>query len=586
MSPAELGMPVVEGKAFHARFQSSFNEEEYMIIGLDVGGTHTDVVLLSATGLVRKVKVSTDTSDLFSTVLTGLTKITDHIDVGLIKRAVLSTTLTTNAIVQKQLPEVGIIVSSGPGISPDAFRVGEHYYAVGGSIDHRGREVAAIDPSEIRKIAKKLKANGIGLVGVAGKFSTRNPAHELAIEKILGGGFDKVFLGHRISGNLSFPRRIATTHLNAAVYGTHKKFFEAVKGSLAEKGLSIPIHILKADGGTMNFESSMDFPGQTILSGPAASAMGSIAHAPAGKDVISLDIGGTTTDIAILVDGSPLLEPVGIKRAGYRTLIRSLKSWSVGLGGDSAIALSGKTITIGPERRGPAMAFGGPCPTPTDALFILDHMTDGDRKLSEAGLSPIAEALGLPLEAAARKIFDQFCRMILAEAEKMVENINSKPVYTVHELLEGYRVKPSLLLVMGGPAEFFAEHLGSISDLPAAAVPDSKVANAMGAALARTTCEVTLFADTERGRLTAPEEDYTESIPDFFSKRKTIQKACELLEQKAMRIGANPDDFEAEVVEELEFNMVRGFTTTGKNIRVKVQAKPGLIRGYDTGAAT
>ncbi|MBF0573389.1 MAG: hydantoinase/oxoprolinase family protein, partial [Desulfamplus sp.] len=111
-----------------------------MIIGLDVGGTHTDAVLLSENGLERHIKVQTDTSNLFNTVLLGFDLLLDGIASFKVKRVVISTTLTTNSVVQKQLNPVGIIVSSGPGIDPKLFRRGEHFYTVSGSIDHRGRE--------------------------------------------------------------------------------------------------------------------------------------------------------------------------------------------------------------------------------------------------------------------------------------------------------------------------------------------------------------------------------------------------------------------------------------------------------------
>ncbi|MCP4370690.1 MAG: hydantoinase/oxoprolinase family protein, partial [Deltaproteobacteria bacterium] len=106
-----------------------------MIIGLDVGGTHTDVVLLDRSGLIKEIKVATDPLDLFNSVLTGLIKITEGIEPEKIHRIVLSTTLTTNAIVQKQFPKVGMIVSSGPGLNPELYRTDRHYFAVSGSVD-------------------------------------------------------------------------------------------------------------------------------------------------------------------------------------------------------------------------------------------------------------------------------------------------------------------------------------------------------------------------------------------------------------------------------------------------------------------
>jgi N-methylhydantoinase A len=551
-----------------------------MIIGLDVGGTHTDVVLLTKEGIVREIKVPTDTSHLFNTVLEGLERITEGIDLKDIQRVVLSTTLTTNAIVQKKMPEVGIIVSSGPGIDAAYFKTNECFYPVAGSIDHRGREIEPIAADEIRNIGRELIRKGIRHVGVIGKFSVRNPAHEIQIGKLLTENFEKIFLGHSLSGNLNFPRRIATTYLNAAVYPIHKEFFAAVKDSLAAKGLDLPIRILKADGGNIKFESSIDIPGQTILSGPAASVMGAIAFAPHDKETLVLDIGGTTTDMTVLINGVPLLAPFGIDLGAYKTLIRSLDTCSIGIGGDSLVRLSGKDLVVGPERLGSAMAYGGPVPTPTDALFVMGKMENGDRQKSVKGIAPIAAGLNLTIEEAAEKIFTLTCRNILREAENMVMRLNQKPVYTIYELQEGYHLNPKEILILGGPAPFFAEAMRKLSDFGVQVVPKWSVANAIGAALARTTCEVTLFADTEQCIVLAPGENYKASIQQNFSEKEAVDIAFALLKDKAIKRGANPDHLEMEILEKLQFNMVRGFSTLGKNIRIRVQVKPGLIHGY------
>jgi N-methylhydantoinase A/oxoprolinase/acetone carboxylase beta subunit len=552
-----------------------------MLIGLDVGGTHTDVVLIGPDGPFREVKVPTDTANLFKSVLTGLEKITEGIDTTAITRAVLSTTLTTNAMVTGQVEAVGMVVVGGPGIDPEAFRICPHYYSVAGAVDHRGREIESLDEGQILDVAARMKADGIRHVGVVAKFSTRNPSHEIRIEKILSDyGFEKIFQGHRISGNLNFPRRIATTFLNAAVYPIHKAFFYAVKQSLIEKGLQIPIHILKADGGTMSFSSSIDYPGQTILSGPAASVMGSISAAPEKGDVVVLDIGGTTTDIAVLINRSPVLEPLGITLGDYKTLIRSLRTHSMGVGGDSLVQVVDGTIIIGPQRKGPAMAYGGSFPTPTDALFVIENIEGGDAEAARSGIEGLARQLNIGVVQAAERIFEKTCAMIIEAAAALVQDINSKPVYTVHELLEGYTVAPSRVLVLGGPAEYFVRHLRKIFGPDVETVPRWGVANAIGAGLARTTCEVNLFVDTEKGVVLAPEENYTKAIRGVFTLRDAEETAFELLRKKAVKNGSEAENLQTEIVESLSFNMVRGFRTTGKNIRIRAQVKPGLIEGY------
>ncbi|MGD9213000.1 MAG: hydantoinase/oxoprolinase family protein [Desulfobacteraceae bacterium] len=552
-----------------------------MIIGLDVGGTHTDVVLIGKNGPIREIKVTTDSTNLFATVLSGLEKITAGIAPEEIRRAVLSTTLTTNAIIQKKSHPVGMIVSAGPGIDPSHFKICRHYYTVSGAIDHRGREIKPINKAEIKAAAKKLQDDGIEYVAVVSKFSVRNPEHELAIAKILEPSFKHIFLGHHFSGNLNFPRRINTAYLNASAYPLHKSFWEAVKNSLEEKGLNVPIRILKPDGGNMRFESAIHYPAQSILSGPAASIMGAIGFAPKDQESLVLDIGGTTTDMAILKDGVPLLDPLGIEIDNFRTLIRSLQTHSIGVGGDSVVRRKKDGVTIGPDREGMAMAYGGFVPTPTDALFVLGMGEDGKREKSVEGIAPLAKEWGISVEAAADKIFTATCKQILNGAHKMIEAVNSKPVYTVHELYEGIRINPTCILILGGPAPYFKDKLAALSGLEVRVVPRWKVANAIGAALARTTCEVTLFADTEQGIVTAPGENFSKTVPDNFTKADAVKTALKLLKTKAIQRGANPDHLQTEVIEEQEFNMVRGFHTSGKNIRIKVQVKPGLIHGYD-----
>jgi len=551
-----------------------------MIIGLDVGGTHTDAVLIGEGRILRQAKVPTDHSNLFDCVWTGLDKVTKDVSPKEINRAVLSTTLTTNAIAEGKFAKTGVVVSAGPGIDPADFRIGSHYYCVSGSIDHRGREIQPLNEREIEEIAQRLRAEDVRQVGVISKFSVRNPKHELKMAEILRRSCDHVVLGHRISANLNFPRRISTAWLNAAVHPVHKLFFEAVRDSLKKKGFEIPIFVLKADGGTMRFEASIDVPGQTILSGPAASVMGALPFASGAGDTLVLDIGGTTTDMAVLVGRVPLLEPLGGEIGGHRTLIRSLKTRSIALGGDSAVSVLNGKLLIGPERHGPAMAYGGLCPTPTDALFVLGRALNGDADASRRGLEPIAHQLGITLEEAAGRVLNVSCEKIVSAAREMIEDINRKPVYTVKEVLSGYKVKPVEILALGGPAPFFASHVEKLAGIRTSAVPQWHVANAVGAALAKNTSEVTLFADTERGMALAPEEEFSCEVSRDFDRDDAISLAFELLRKKCVQTGASESELDLEVVEDIQFNMVRGFYTSGRNIRVKVQTRPGLIPEY------
>ncbi len=548
-----------------------------MIIGLDVGGTHTDVILLAGRQLIREAKIATDPENLFQTLLDGLSSVIEGIDPKSIKRAVLSTTLATNLVAQQKLPAVGMIVAAGPGIDPSHFRTNDHYYMVDGAQDHCGREIKAIDDQQLQAIGEELQRQGIRYAGVVAKFSVRNAAQEKKMESLLQPYVERVFMGHSLSGNLNFPRRIATTYLNCAVYPIHKKFFAAVQESLAEKGLTMPIRILRPDGGNMNIESSINHPAQTILSGPSASVMGALSSAPAEGTCLVLDIGGTTTDMAILIDKAPLLAPLGIEITPYKTLIRALQTHSIGIGGDSAVRVRDGKITIGPDRIGKAMAYGGPHPTPTDAFYVLGQGGSGDVEKSRAGLLPVAKALGQSVDQAAETIFASACRTILLAAEEMIRTINSKPVYTVHELWEGSQIRINHILILGGPAPQFAKQLQTMFDGRVQVIPNHEVANAIGCALARTTCEVILFADTAQGKATSPSEGFSQTIPANFTLDNARELTLDLLHKKAIQRGAHPEDMQTEVLEESQFNMVRGFRTIGKNMRIRMQLKPGLI---------
>jgi N-methylhydantoinase A/oxoprolinase/acetone carboxylase beta subunit len=557
-----------------------------MIVGLDVGGTHTDVVLLEKEGLRSTVKVPTDHGDLLRTVTQGLEGALKDVNPDAIERVVLSTTLTTNVMVAGDAPPVGVLVAGGAGMDPLGFKVGDHYHCLSGAMDHRGREITPLDPDQIQTLGEQLNAAGIRHLAVIGKFSVRNPSHEQQIEDLLNGQFEKIFLGHRVSGHLNFPRRITTTYLNAAVYPLHLRFYDAVKRTLAAKGMSAPLHILKADGGTMSLEASMENPAQTILSGPAASVMGALPSAPPVGDVLVLDIGGTTTDMALLTDCVPLLEPVGIRIGRCKTLIRALKTHSLALGGDSALSVAAGKLMIGPGRQGPALAFGGPAPTPTDALVVLGTFDEGDRGRAEAGIAGLAAALGMDTEPMARRVLAQMCQEILSAAQAMVNRVNQRPVYTVHELKEGVRIQPRTILVLGGPAPQFAAQLGALSDCTVSTVPRWQVANAIGAALARTTCDVTVQADTQQGWVRAPEEAYYGETHSGYSRRDVLSLAEDLLCKKARRLGArSAHQLPLDILEDLSFTMVRGFNTVGRNIRVKMQVRPGLIDAPHTIAA-
>jgi N-methylhydantoinase A/oxoprolinase/acetone carboxylase beta subunit len=349
---------------------------------------------------------------------------------------------------------------------------------------------------------------------------------------------------------------------------------------MEQEGIKIPLEILKADGGTMAQASSAQYAVETILSGPAASVMGTLAFTDPDKEEVVLDIGGTTTDIAIVVNGAPLLKPLGIRMGGYNTLVRALRTVSIGVGGDSWVRLENGDLKVGPERKGRALAYGGPELTPTDALVTLDTVRGGQKQRAIEGIRRLAEQLGKGVEETAKAIVEKSCSLIMEAVNALVNRVNQQPVYTIHELLEDRTIQPSGIIVIGGPAKEIAPWLQAVSGWQTRVPSEYEVANAIGAAIARTTCEVTVLADTSRGYVCAPEEGYLVKIGKEASKQRVVQIAFDLLRKKAHRLGADKNNLEMELLEDSEFNMVQGFYTVGRNIRVRAQIKPGLISSY------
>lgn len=549
-----------------------------MIVGFDMGGTNIDAVILEKGQIIKTVKKPTDRENLFQSIWAALEELLAGIDKTKIERINLSTTVSTNAIVEQKADPVGMIIQRGPGLPYEFESCNGERVFISGYIDHRGHVVKDLDLREIKEAEDLFKRKNIRTCAVVTKFSTRNPSHELRIKKLLDKEFPLITLGHTLSGKLNFPRRVYTSYLNAAVSGAFQTFADNLKNSLAAVEINAPVYILKADGGTMNLAAAEEKPVETILSGPAASLLGLVGLCPTDKDALLLDIGGTTTDLFFLADGVPVFEPLGIDISGYQTLVRAIYSVSIGLGGDSRIRIENGTIQIGPQRQGPPYAFGGPAPTPTDAMLVLGLLEANGETLAKArqAMEMLGRELGLSPEELADKVLNTMGDILKNKVEELLQGLNEKPVYTIKELLYGKKIKPRVIKIIGGPAKAMASLLSKKLDLPCHYPAHYQVANAIGAALARITTEITLLADTAQGTLSVPEMDIYEKGSKRLTLEQARDKALKLLKEKAVSLGADPLAIKGEIIEESCFNMVRGFSTSGQNIRIKAQVKPDL----------
>ncbi|MEI3477832.1 MAG: hydantoinase/oxoprolinase family protein [Bilophila sp.] len=360
-----------------------------------------------------------------------------------------------------------------------------------------------MDTEAARRAVRGWREEGLRAFACVTKFSTRNPSHEDALEAVVrevfaDGPEPVIALGHRLSGRLNFPRRIATAYWNAAIWELHNRFADAVEASLRDMGLTAPAYLLKADGGAMPLSVSRERPVEALLSGPAASVMGMLALSPVGEeDVLVLDMGGTTTDMALLAAGQPVLSPQDLVVKGRSTLVRSLKSVSIGLGGDSEVRMTPEGAQVGPLRRGPALAFGGTTgPTFLDCLNVLGHAQAGDTAASQSGVEAMAALYGLSAEALAEQALDCARSRIAAAVRALLDEVNGQPVYTLAALLEGRAVRPARAVLVGGPAEAVAPLLGGVLGMPVETLANpvlGPVANAIGAALTRPTASLESF---------------------------------------------------------------------------------------------
>lgn len=547
-----------------------------MIIGLDVGGTHIDAVLISNGKVLRTAKVPYSSGSIVEGICSAIDELTEDVDPGEINRVNLSTTICTNAVLEGKTSPVGMILESGPGLDASFLACGEENVFLDGYIDHRGQEVKPFNENIVRDASVHFKEKGILSVGIATKFSVRNPVHELKAKELLGGDFCPVTMGHALSGKLNFPRRVYTTYLNAAVYERFRFFASAIEKAFEKRGITAPVNVLKADGGTMNLKKAVSFPVYTVLSGPSASVMGCWGLSGINEDAVVLDIGGTTTDISFFAGGVPLLEPRGIRIGDYPTVVRAIYSHSVAIGGDSAVRFERGKLAIGPRREGPPKTLGGPVPTPTDAMILMGLLNAGTKEKAYLAMKELGDIMGISPEETARLILERMGDIIREKVEELLEDINNKPVYTIRELLYGEKISPKKAVIIGGPAKALSLVLERKLKIPCIVPENFEVANAIGAALSRVTAEITLIADTGQGYLTVPELGIREKIGREFNLEKARKQAMELIKERASALGSLSEDAEAEIVEESCFNMVRGFYTVGRNIRVKAQIKPSV----------
>ena len=323
-------------------------------LGIDTGGTYTDAVIINEQNQVLvAVKSLTTRHNLAIGIGESIGKVAHEL-LADIEMVSLSTTLTTNAVVEGNgAPVCALVVGlsetqvtkSGLGEIIDDNLI----IRLAGGHDASGRQVAPLDVASATAaiLAHKDKVSAFS---VSAQFGVRNPSHEIQLQNLVTELTQMpVTCGHELATSLGAPRRALTASLNARMIPFIQDLIQAVQNILQQLNIKAPLMIVKGDGSIVNAETALVHPVTTILSGPAASVIGACALS-GSRNAIIADMGGTTTDIAIVTDGQPELANEGARVGDWQPMVETVKVYSIGLGGDSEVRFYGGSIALGPRR--------------------------------------------------------------------------------------------------------------------------------------------------------------------------------------------------------------------------------------------
>lgn len=564
-----------------------------MLLGLDVGGTFTDAVIIDGHRVVASAKRRTTKDNLMQGIGEALDAVLAGCNTSNIEQVTLSTTVVTNTIVEEKEQVVDLYVVTGPGRNvDDIFPVNPIYLQ--GYTDHRGIVVERTPTNVVRDVAEMVQSrSGTDLAAVSAKFGGRNPQEELSITEELKGKYNTISNGSLLSGSLNFPRRTISAYFNTAVTPVFTVFKKNVESALSMRNINAPLHILKADGGSLPMEHMVSRPVETAFTGPAATVLGLSALGAIGEEhTVALDIGGTTTDISLWKQGRPLMTKNGVSIREYPSAVRSFAVTSVGIGGESVVRIVDSDVTVGPERVGPSLALGGAEPTLGDALIVLGYASYGDTTLAEQAMEVLANRLNtsakdgtiqtqqqlkgaMTASDMARLVVDKALQIIQRGIDEVIKAENKRPIYVVADIVNPDVFVPAQIIVVGGTAPSLGPSIGEYLNLPVTIPENAAVANAIGAALALSTIELTVHVDTKRRLLVIPELGIKQQTCTLKRVEQVVERAKEALSEEALRLGLGKDQ-DIEIISIEAFPVVEGWQSMERLITVKVQLAAGV----------
>lgn len=548
-----------------------------MLLGIDIGGTFTDAVIIDGANVVSWAKRRTTKDNLMNGITEALGAVLVDIDSAQIEQVTLSTTVVTNTIVEHKEQPVDLYVIAGPGRNvDDIFPVRPVYLK--GYTDHRGIVVESTKCEAINHIAHTVQSrSGTNLAAVSAKFGVRNPKEELDVTNALSAMYDTISTGSSLSGNLNFPRRTISAYFNSAVTDVFNRFRQAVRDALVAHNITAPVYILKADGGSLPIDTIASVPVETVFTGPAATVLGleALRSATLGHTV-ALDIGGTTTDISLWKQGKPLMTKEGVSIRNYPSAVRSFAVTSVGIGGESVVRYNNGNLTVGPERVGPSVALGGIEPTLGDALIVLGKAQYGDGQKAYDGIAQIDSTIDATTMA--QRIVNVAVQVIQEGIDTVVAKENKRPIYVVADIVHPDPFVPAQLVIVGGTAASLGPIIGDQLGLPIHIPSDAAVANAIGAGVANHTMAITIHVDTKRRTMVVPELGIQDTSSHLRSAQAVEEVAYSLLREAAKEQGLVTSDVlpDIETISVEDFPVVDGWQSMERIITVKVQLQAGV----------
>lgn len=512
-------------------------------IGIDVGGTNTDAVVVDDDGNVLASTKTATTPDPSDGIRAALEQVIVDIDRNHIAQAMLGTTHPANAIIRRRdLDTVGILRLAAPSslaIRPGlAWPVDLHDAVIGkaailrGGFEYDGQEISPLDEDGVRAFALDCMGS-VRAVAIASAFAPATTEHEMRAAEIIDevtGGSVAVSLSHQV-GALGLLERENATILNASLFGIARRVVEGFQTALASHGLDVESFLTQNDGTLMMADEAVRLPILTVGSGPTNSMRGACALAGL-SDALVIDVGGTSADVGILVDGFPRESAAAVEVGGVRTNFRMPDLISIGLGGGTIVTESGSSVAVGPDSVGykvvtEALVRGGRTLTLSDIAVRSGRLT---------GFGDVALAGGVS-ESTVSAALAWVDEQITVLCDRMKASRASMP-----------------LIAVGGGSHLVPNHVSGIAEVIRPA--HYAVANAFGAAIAEASGAVDrVYRYESLGRETCLEE------------------AKQMAVDAAVRAGADPNQVRITTVAEVPMTYL-----PGQGCRVQVKAA-GPLKG-------